>query len=89
MDIKEFAKKHKYLFWYIKDTDKLSEESIVEHVLNYGDWEDVKELISILGINEVALIFRKQLENQRNNYRPKIKNYFKMYFDEHAPGSIK
>lgn len=89
MDIKEFVKKRKYLFWYIKDTDNLSQESIIEHILNYGDWNDFKELINIVGINSIAEIFRIQSQKQRNNYRPKIKNFFELYFDEHAPRGVK
>jgi hypothetical protein len=44
MDLKSFAKQRKHLFWYIKDTDNLSQESIIEHVLNYGNWKDFKSL---------------------------------------------
>ena len=40
MNIHEFIKRRPYLIWYVKDLDKLNEESIVEHVLNYGDWDD-------------------------------------------------
>ena len=32
--------------------DKLNDESIVEHILNYGDWKDVQKLFSILGIKK-------------------------------------
>ncbi|MDD5013089.1 MAG: hypothetical protein PHD93_01665 [Candidatus Pacebacteria bacterium] len=88
MTIQEFTKERKYLFWYIKDLESLSKESIVEHVLNYGNWKDFKELTSIMGIDEVARIFRVQAQKQRNNYRPKVKNYFNLYFNEHAPRSI-
>ncbi|MDD3170572.1 MAG: hypothetical protein WC410_01520 [Candidatus Paceibacterota bacterium] len=89
MDIKSFAKKRGYLFWYVKDPEKLSKESIIEHVLNYGDWKDFRELVAILGVDEIAEIFRKQAEKERNNYRPKIKNYFEMYFNEYAPRGLK
>ncbi|MDD5752966.1 MAG: hypothetical protein PHI45_02700 [Candidatus Pacebacteria bacterium] len=88
MTIQEFIKERKYLFWYIKDLESLSKESIVEHVLNYGNWKDFKELASIMGIDEVARIFRSQAQKERNNYRPKVKNYFNLYFNEHAPRSI-
>jgi hypothetical protein len=89
MDLKEFIKERKYLFWYINDFDSLSKESIVEHVLNYGNWKDFKELVEIIGIDEVAKIFRDQSQKQRNNYRVKIKNYFENYFNEYAPRSFK
>lgn len=84
MTIYQFIKKRPYLVWYIKNTDKLSEESIVEHVLNYGNWDDVQKMIKILGIKRTAEIFRLKSKQKRCNYRPEIKNYFNFYFDKYA-----
>lgn len=84
MTIQEFMKKRPYLIWYVKDPTTLSKDSIVEHVLNYGDWDDVQEMIKILGIRKVATIFRKKSQQKRCNYRPEIKNYFHLYFDKYA-----
>lgn len=84
MNIKNFVKRRLYLFWYIDDVEHLSEEAIVEGVLNYGDFEDIKKLISILGLKRVARIFKKQLKHKRVNYDDKIINYFKLYFDKYA-----
>lgn len=84
MDIQNFIKKKPYLVWYISDKEHLSNEAIVESVLNYGDFKDVKKIISLLGMKKVAGIFRKQLKQKRVNYDPKIKNYFKLYFDTYA-----
>ena len=84
MEIKDFAKKRPYLFWHIKDFDSLSEEAIVEAVLNLGSWEDTQELIKILGIEKTASIFRKRSKEKRSNYRPEIKNYFELYFKKYA-----
>lgn len=84
MTLADFAKKRKYLFWYINDFKHLSEEAIVEGVLNYGDMDDVKKLIAILGMRKTAEIFRKQVNRQRINYDSKIVNYFKLYFDKYA-----
>ena len=90
MDIHQFIKKRPYLFWYVskKNLGKLNEESIVEHVLNYGDWGDVQGLIKILGIRKTAEIFRlKSTPSKigRQNYRPEIKHYFNLYFEKYAP----
>lgn len=84
MTIYQFIKKRPYLFWYIKNFDELSEKSIVEHVLNYGDMDDVKKMMEILTIKKTARIFRAQLKQRRHNYDKKIKNYFKLYFDRYA-----
>lgn len=84
MTIHQFIKKRPYLIWYVKDFDRLSEESIVEHVLNYGDWDDVQGMIKILGMKKIAKIFRIESEQPRNNYRQEIKNYFRLYFNKYA-----
>lgn len=60
MTIHEFIKERPYLVWYVKDLASLSEESIVEHVLNYGDWDDVQEMIKILGMGKTASIFMEK-----------------------------
>ncbi|MFH1187830.1 MAG: hypothetical protein V1688_03140 [bacterium] len=84
MTIYNFIKKKPYLIWYTKNFDELSEDIIVERVLNYGDFDDVKKMISILGIKKVAHIFRSKIKKGRNNYRPEIKNYFQLYFNKYA-----
>ncbi|MEK7375874.1 MAG: hypothetical protein AABZ57_01725 [Candidatus Margulisiibacteriota bacterium] len=84
MALKKFLKRKPYLVWHVRDLAHLSNESIVENVLNYGDFADVKKIISGLGINKVAGIFYKQIKNKRVNYRPKILNYFKAYFKKYA-----
>ncbi|MBI4837052.1 MAG: hypothetical protein HY813_01435 [Candidatus Portnoybacteria bacterium] len=86
-DLKEFIRKRKYLFWYIKDPVNLSEESVVEHILNYGDWEDAQTMIKIMGIKKVAKIFRKKSKKSkmgRCNYRPEVIHYFTLYFNKYA-----
>jgi len=84
MTISNFIKKRPYLVWGTRNYDNLSEEAIVENVLNYGDIDDVKEMFSILGVKKSAIIFKKQISQKRNNYRPKIKNYFNLYFKKYA-----
>ncbi len=42
------------------------------------------ELAKFLGIKKVAHIFRSKIKNERNNYRPEIKNYFQLYFNKYA-----
>jgi hypothetical protein len=88
MDIHQFIKKRPYLIWYVKNLDKLSEESIVEHVLNYGDWDDVQEMIKILGIKKTAQIFREKSKKSkmgRTNYGEKTRYYFNLYFNKYVP----
>lgn len=82
--LKEFMQKRKHLTWYVKNPENIGAESIVEHTLNYGDWDDVQELIKILGVERTADIFRKQTSGFRTNYRPEVSNYFKLYFNKYA-----
>jgi len=84
MTISQFIQKRPHLIWHVKDLDKLSEESIVESVLNYGDWDDVQKMIKILGLQKTADIFRRKSKQKRGNYRSEIKNYFRLYFDRYA-----
>ena len=59
----EFIEKNKHLFWYIKK-DKIQDignEVLVEFVFNYGTWDDVKELIKIIGFDELKSFMIIQL----------------------------
>lgn len=84
LEMKKIIKEKPYLVWYTKNIDNLSESSIVESVLNWGDFEDVQKMIEIFGIQKIASIFREQASNKRSNYRPEIKNYFQLYFNKYA-----
>jgi hypothetical protein len=80
----EIFKSNPYFIWWVEDLTKVSDEAAVEAILNNGDWNDVQKLIDILGIKKVSEIFHKQISNSRNNYRPLTKNFFKLYFKQHA-----
>ena len=73
-----------YLAWYVKDPKKLSDASVLEHVLNYGNWDDVQEFIQIKGIKETAHIFSRSIQQPRSNYLPEVEQYFRNYFNKHA-----
>ena len=88
MKINDFIKKKPYLIWYTKNLNNLSKEAIVEVVLNYGDFDDIKKMIKILGFRQTAMIFKKKSGKARSNYRPEIKNYFNLYFDKYAQRSF-
>lgn len=83
----EFVRARPSLIWYSKDYDALDEASVVEHVLNYGTWEDFQEMIRIMGIGRAAEIFRKQMVTgrQRGNYYRETAHYFDLYFNKYAP----
>ena len=84
--IHDFIAARKHLVWYVKDHRALNEEAIVEATLNYGNWNDVQEMIRILGMGRVAEIFRKQMVTgrQRGNYYPEVAHYFNLYFNKYV-----
>jgi len=86
-ELREFIAKRPYMIWYSKDYDALSEESIVQATLNYGDWDDVQELIRIMGMDRVAETFYRDISispQHRGNYREQVLNFFNLYFRRHA-----
>lgn len=73
-----------YLAWYVKSPVQLSDESVLEHVLNYGNWDDVQTYIRVKGMQETAKTFLRQAHQTRSNYLPEIKQYFDRYFAKYA-----
>lgn len=84
MTVNSIIKNKPYLAWYVNDPEKLSEESVLEHVLNYGNWEDVQLFIKIKGRDKTAELFKKTITKKRTNYTPAIKSYFYRYFNNHV-----
>ena len=60
--IHQFIGERNHLIWWTQDFDNLSDEAIVEAVLNYGHWDDMQELIEVMGVKNTAGIFKKQLQ---------------------------
>jgi hypothetical protein len=87
-ELRALIRKNASLFWYTKDDQKedLELPIVVEFFLNYAQLEDVHELFRIVGIDEVARVFREQIAvwKERSNYIPVIQNYFSIYFDRYA-----
>lgn len=80
----ELFKQKPYLAWYVKDTKKLSEKSMLEHILNYGSWEDYRLAESVLGIKKIQTLFTELIHGKRVNLRPQTKNYFAKYISQYA-----
>ena len=85
-EIKAFIQKHSNLFWYIPKDKKedISEDVLVEFILNYGTLNDVTELFRIMGIHKVAQVFFRATGRKKLNYFPEIYNYFSLFFNKHA-----
>lgn len=73
------------LIWYTKSYDTLDIRSVVEAVLNYGTWEQTRQLIKILGIDKTAQVFAWHNTQPRSNLHKLARNYYHYYFARHAP----
>jgi len=84
--IKAFIKQHENLFWSTPADKKenISDELLVETILNYADLNAIKELFNIMGLEKVKLIFQSFKGRRRNNLYPEIYNFFRIYFKQHA-----
>ena len=81
--VKRFIRENAVLLWYIKPDAKedISHEFLVETILNWGTRKDIKKMIKLLGIYEVAEILYKNTSGIRTNYRKIIINFFNLYFE--------
>jgi hypothetical protein len=73
-----------HLWWDVRDKRALSLESVVEGILNRGNWNDVQALFEEVGLSKVMHIFKKQIKSPRTNYKPQTINFFNLYFERHA-----
>ena len=85
-ELKQYIRDRSALFWY-SPADKgetVSDELLVEHILNYGSMDDVRELFRLMGLQRVAEVFRSMTERKRLNFFPEIWNFFDLLFLQHA-----
>ena len=88
-EIKKFILEHSNLFWYIPQEKKVdvSDEVLVETILNYGDKIDFIELVNLMGMNNAANSFFNSIntsERRRGNYSELTINYFTHVFNKYA-----
>lgn len=74
MTRQDIIEKNKHLFWYInkEKLPELSNDVLVEFIFNYGQWEDIKDLIKILGFKELKKVFNNIKGRQKGNYIPEM-----------------
>lgn len=85
-EIKAFIREKSNLFWSIPEDKKeeISPALLVETILNYGSMDDVRKLIKLMGMEEVARIFFSAKGRQKLNYYPQIYNYFSLVFKKYT-----
>ncbi|MDQ3190191.1 MAG: hypothetical protein M3Q58_01205 [Bacteroidota bacterium] len=69
-----FITKNAHLFWYIKKEaiPNISNEVLVEFIFNYGTLDDVKELIKIIGFQELKRVYEDVTDRGIGNYIPEM-----------------
>ncbi len=74
MTREEFITKNAHLFWYIKKDaiPNIGNEVLVEFIFNYGTWQDVKDLIKIIGYNELKRVYEDVTDRKIGNYIPEM-----------------
>ncbi|MBU1322775.1 hypothetical protein KKE48_05250 [Patescibacteria group bacterium] len=80
----DWLDKHKTLWWWVADVAKLSDESILEGVMNYGDWTDFLQLKKWWGLPKIRQLFEKMTSQRRINLRPPARTLFNDYLIAHA-----
>jgi hypothetical protein len=88
-EISKFIENRQYLFWYSPPpkSKTVSDELLVEMVLNYGNMDDLRDLFSLMGIKDVAKIFFDSIgksERRKGNYHELTINYFTLLFNRYA-----
>lgn len=70
----EFIEKNPHLFWYInKETiPNIGNEVLVEFIFNYGTWQDVKDLIKIIGHQEFKRVYDEITDRKIGDYLPEM-----------------
>lgn len=86
MSRQQIIDKHKNLFWYTPDDQKynISDELLVERILNDGTLDDYRELVATLGGKRVAEVFFSAKGRQKSNYYPEIYNFFSLVLKKYA-----
>ena len=86
-ELKKFMKSCSYLGSYMnnpKEPDNSPVEIAVEYVLSDCSWDEMQTLIKIIGVRQMAQIFRANIEKWKPYFRPITVHYLKLYFNYHA-----
>jgi len=89
IEIKKFINDHQELFWYSpgNKSETVSDESLVETILNYGDMSTINMFFRIFGLRNASKIFFESInksKRRQNNYSEPTINYFTLLFNRYA-----
>ncbi len=85
-DREKFIDEHRALFWYTPEKEKrdVSDELLVETILNDGTLDDFRELKRILTPQRLARVFFSAVGRKAGNYYPEIRNFFSLVLKQYA-----
>lgn len=86
MTRKHLIDKHQNLFWYTPSEKRhqISDDLLVETVLNEGTLDDCRELMQTLGSHRVAEVFFSAKGRKKANYYPEIYHFFSLLLAKYA-----
>jgi len=89
IELKQYIEDRKHLFWHSPSpkSDTVSDELLVEIILNYGSMDDIRALFSVMEMKNVAKIFFDSINKsnrRKNNYHELTRNYFTLLFNRYA-----
>lgn len=85
----DFIKQHRALFWYTPEAglERISDELLVETILNYGSLDSFRKMADIIGLKNVAIIFYDSINRssrKKGNYHKSIINFFDLVLKRYA-----
>ena len=85
-EIRSFINKHSDLFWYIPADKKeeISHDLMVETIFNYGNLDDIRQLVNILGIKRLTEIYNGINGRKKLNYYPEVFNLLSLIIRKYA-----
>lgn len=85
-ELKDFIRRNAHLFWYTPDSKKteVSDELILEQLLNYAELPVIKEYFQIIGLKKAKEIFDNLKGRKKLNIYPEIYKLFSEYFKTHV-----
>lgn len=77
----QLTKSNKSLFWDIPEgkISDLSNEAVIERLVNYGDFDTFKKIFQVMNIEVLVDVFKTILNKKRSNIRPAAANYVKIF----------
>ncbi|MHB1148685.1 MAG: hypothetical protein ACYC01_13965 [Lutibacter sp.] len=89
-EIKQFIHKNSNLFWYIPENKKedISQELLVETILNYGDMDAIRQLIRLMGIKNLSKLFEGIQGRKKMNYYPEIYHFLSLLIKKYEFSNI-